>query len=176
MVGGENRPKQHTPRTNIHPFHPNSHSHVTNQSRLTNDSRLINDSHPSNRYRPTNYDGENSASNLAELEEDLQRMQRKMDLECAILKDIQRAEEKARIREEEKQAREAEMRYTTYRSTAHSSLQEMWQECDREREAAARRRDGREREEREEAKRKECEAEQKKRNEISNIEASLKSM
>lgn len=52
----------------------------------------------------------------------------------------------------------------------------MWQECDRDREAAEKRRDTREREEREEAKRKEIEAEQKRQNEISNIEASLKSM
>lgn len=155
---GGRRPNQHIPRTNARPFHLNNRYHLSKQSHLTK------------------VDDENSASELAELEAGLRTMQRNMDLERATIRDIQRAEEQARIQEEERQARDAEIREQAYRFTVQSSLQKMWQDCDREREAAEDRRNTREREEREEAKRRERQAEQERSDELSNMEENLKSM
>lgn len=150
--------------TNTRPFHLNNHSRLTNHSHLITDSRL------------TKVDYENPAREVAELEAGLRTMQRNMDLERATIRDIQRAEEQARIQKEEKQAREAEIREQNYRSPVQSSLHKMWQDCDREREAAEERRNTREREEREEAKSRERQVEQERFHELSNMEESLKSM
>lgn len=158
MAEGDGCPNQHTSHINTRPFNSNNRYRVINHSRLTK------------------LEDENPASELAELEARLRTMQRNMDLERATVRDIQRAEEQARIQKEEKQAREAEIREQSYRSTVQSSLHKMWQNCDREREAAEERRNTREREEREESKRRERQVEQERVNELSNMEANLKSM
>lgn len=176
MAEREKRPNQNILHTNAGLVHPNQRCRLTDHSHVTNNSRLINQSYLTNHSRLTNSTDENPARDVAELEAGLRTMLWKMDLERATVRDIQRAEEQARIQEDEKQAREAEIRRRSYRPTVHSSLQEMWKDCDRDRKAAEERRDAREREEREEAKRRESEAETAKLNELSNIEASLKSM
>ncbi|KAG6367062.1 hypothetical protein INS49_001244 [Diaporthe citri] len=173
MAEGEGCPDQHTSQINPRPFHRNNRYQLTNPSHLITHSRLTKQSHL------TKIDDENPASELAELEAGLRTMQRNMDLERATIRDIQKAEEQARIQKEEKQAREAEIREQNYRFTVQSSLHKMWQDCDREREAVEERRNIREREEREEreeAKRRERQAEQERFDELSNMEATLKSM
>lgn len=106
-------------------------------------------------------------------------MQRNVDLERATIRDIQRAEEQAKIQEEERQAHEARKRDQYYQFSAQSSLHRMWNDCDRDREAAEERRNTREREERkerEEMKRREWKAEQERLLELSNLETNLKSV
>lgn len=102
--------------------------------------------------------------------------QRDIDLDRAAMRNIQRAEEQARIQEKEKKAREAKMRERSYRSNFQSSLHQMWRDCDRDREVAEERRNNKEREEREEMKRRELQAEQEKLHELSSMESKLENM
>lgn len=194
MAGSEDRPNQDIPHKNPQTFLPSnrshfnnqallanqshltSRSHLPNQSRLINQPHLTNQSHPVNRSHLTKFNGEGPVSDLAELEASLRMKQRDVDLERATIKNIQRAEEQARIQEEEKKAHEAEMRERSSRFKFQSSLHQMWHDCDRDREAVEERRKSKEREEREAMKRRELQAEQEKLHELSSMESKLQNM
>ncbi|KAL2284080.1 hypothetical protein FJTKL_09285 [Diaporthe vaccinii] len=122
----------------------------------------------------TNY--EKAEDTLAELEAGLRTRQRQIDQERAIVRNIQLAEEQARLREEEEQARTAELQDQQYRSTVRSSLHITWQNHDRDRQAADERLKNIEREQREAAQAKEREEEEKRNGELARMEVSLKSM
>lgn len=200
MAGSEDRPNQDIPHRNSQAFLPNERSHFNNQARLANRSHLLsqsrlinqshltnqphltdhppltNQSHTINRSHLTRFDGEGPSSDLAELEASLRKKQWDMDLEGATMRRIQRAEEQARIQEEEKKSREADMRERSYRFQFQSNLNQMWHDCDRDREAAEERRNSKEREEREAMKRRELQAEQEKLRELSSMESKLQDM
>ncbi|KAK7742666.1 hypothetical protein SLS63_000231 [Diaporthe eres] len=132
--------------------------------------------HQNHNHNLTKTNDENAEDNLAELEAGLRTRQRQIDQERAIVRDIQVAEEQARLREEEEQARTAELQDQQYRSTVRSSLHIMWQDHDRDRQATDERLKNIEREQREAVQAKEREEEEKRNGELARMEVSLKSM
>lgn len=152
LSGGDSYPTHLTSRVIDPPFYQNHNHNLTK----TND--------------------EKAEDTLAELEAGLRTRQRQIDQERAIVRNIQLAEEQARLREGEEQARTAELQDQQYRSTVRSSLHIMWQNHDRDRQAADERLKNIEREQREAAQAKEREEEEKRNGELARMEVSLKSM
>lgn len=152
LSGDDSYPTQHT-------------SHIINRPSHQNDRRHL--------IQPYN---EKAEDTLAELEADLRAKQRRIDEDRVINREIRVREEQARLRDEEERARAAELREQQNRSIFRSNLHAMWEDYDRDREAAEERLKDMEREQREKIHKKEREAEEKRRGELNNIEASIKSM
>lgn len=132
--------------------------------------------HQNNQPRFTHINTDYSDHSMAGLEASLRTMQRGIDERRTVVRNIELAEEQSRLEEKAERAREAELQNHRFRSTLKSSLNTMWQDCDREREDAEKLRQAREREEREQIQMKQREEEQNRQRELSKMENNLKSM